>query len=160
MTREPPPSRWWGVLAIVAGVFPIGAALFGDDAKVHAPRWLVAMIGSMFVLAGLMLIRSASAPTRRPAADAMGSGLGVLLTSGFTVFAGWALFFSGGPRAWKMSGTLPLGWLPAWITDGLFYATLGAGALLCGILTAFAWRQLFRALASAASTPPGPSPLQ
>jgi hypothetical protein len=114
----------------------------------------------MFVLAGLMLIRSASAVTRPPATDVVGSGLGVLLTSGFTVFAGWALFFSGGPSAWKMSGSLPLGWLPAWGSAGLFYMMLGIGALLCVILTVFAWRQLVRAIASAGSGPPGPRGLE
>jgi hypothetical protein len=154
MAGEPAPSRWWGLLAITAGVFPIGAALFADDARIHAPRWLVAMIGGMFVLAGLMLIRSASGRTRPPAADVVSSGLGVLLTSGFMVFAGWALFFSGGPSAWKMSGSLPVGWLPAWVGAGLFYATLGVGAVLCVTLTAFAWRQLYRALASGTSGSP------
>ncbi len=86
----------------------------------------------MFVLAGLMLIRSARAgKPRRPEPDVVESGLGVLLTSGFTVFAGWALFFSGGPRAWKMSGSLPLGWLPAWVGAGLFYALMGVGVRSC-----------------------------
>ncbi len=32
-----------GLLVIAAGAIPIGAALFADDAKFHAPRWLVAM---------------------------------------------------------------------------------------------------------------------
>ena len=151
---EAPPNRWWGVLTIAAGVFPMGAALFADDAKIHAPRWLIAMVGGMFVLAGLMLIRSARAGASPPEPDVVESGLGVLLTSGFTVFAGWALFFSGGPRAWKMSGSLPVGWLPAWVGAGLFYATLGVGALLCVTLTAFAWRQLYRALATSDSPRP------
>ena len=38
---------------------------------------------------------------------------------------------------------------------GQFYAMLGAGALLCVTLTAFAWRQPFRALAPGASSSPG-----
>lgn len=145
---------------MAAGAIPIGAALFAGDAKFHAPRWLVGMIGRMFALAGLMLIRSASGVTRPRAADVVGSGLGVLLTSGFAVFAGWALFFSGGPSAWNMSGSLPLWLFPAWVSVALFYVMLGVGALLCVVLTVFAWRQLFRALASAGSGPPDPRGLE
>ena len=33
--------------------------------------------------------------------------MGVLLTGGFTVLSVWALLFSGGPKAWNVSGTLP-----------------------------------------------------
>jgi hypothetical protein len=142
-----------GFLVIAAGAIPIGAALFADDAKFHAPRWLVAMVGGMFVLAGLMLVRSASAAARPAATDVLGTCLGVLLTSGFTVLSGWALFFSGGPSAWSMSGSLPLWLLPAWVTTGLFYVLMGVGALLCVVMTLFAWRQLYRALATGASGP-------
>jgi hypothetical protein len=157
---EPPPSRWVGILVITAGAIPIGATLFADDAKFHAPRWLVAMIGGMFVLAGLMLVRSASAAARPAAADVLGPCLGLLLTSGFTVLSGWALFFSGGPSAWNMSGSLPLWLLPAWVTAGLFYVLMGVGALLCVVMTVFAWRQLYRALATGGSGPAGPRGLE
>ena len=160
MAGEPPPSRWVGLLVIAAGAIPTGAALFADDAKFHAPRWLVGMVGGMFVLAGLMLVRSASAAAQPAAADVVGSCLGVLLTSGFTVFSGWALFFSGGPSAWNMSGSLPFGLLPAWVGDGLFYMMMGVAALLCVVLTLFAWRQLYRALATAGSGPAGPRGLE
>lgn len=149
MAGEPPPSRWVGFLVIAAGAIPIGAALFADDAKFHAPRWLVAMIGGMFVLAGLMLVRSASAAARPAAADVLGPGLGVLLTSGFTVLSGWALFFSGGPSAWNMSGSLPL-WL------------LGVGHRRA-VLRADGSRRAplrYRALAARGSRPSGPRGLQ
>jgi polyferredoxin len=160
MTDAPPASPVWGVLAIAAGAIPIGAALFADGSKFQALRWLVAMVGGMFVLAGLMLIRSARAAARPPARDVAGYCLSVLLTSGFTVLAGWALFFSGGPSAWKMSGTLPLGLLPAWVSAGLFYGLMGVGALICVALNIFAWRQLCRALATAGSAASGPRGLQ
>lgn len=138
---------------MAAGAIPIGAALFADDAKFHAPRWLVGMIGSMFVLAGVLLLMSAGAAARRPETDVVGALLGALVATGFLVLSGWALFLSGGPRAWNMSGSLPLWLLPAWVSTGLFYALMGVGALLCVVLTVFAWRQLFRALAAAGSDP-------
>jgi hypothetical protein len=149
-----------GVVVMAAGAIPIGAALFADDARFHAPRWLVAMIGAMFVLAGLMLVRSAGAAVRSPAPDVAGSCLGVFLTSGFTVFSGWALFFSGGPSAWNVSGSLPLRLLPVWVSAGLFYVLMGVGALLCVVMAVFAWRQLYRALAAGGSGPPGPRGIQ
>jgi hypothetical protein len=145
---------------MAVGAIPVGATLFADDAKFHAPRWLVGMTGGMFVLAGLMLIRSARAAARPPASDVAGCCLGVLLTSGFVVFAAWALCFSGGPSAWNVSGPLPLWLLPAWVTAGLFYVLMGVSTLLCVVLNVFAWRQLIRALATTGSGVPGPRGLQ
>ena len=60
---------------MAAGVFPIGSAMIADDAKFHAPRWLVGMVGGLFVLAGLMLVR-ASAARPAPEADVVGAGMG------------------------------------------------------------------------------------
>jgi hypothetical protein len=76
----------------------------------------------------------------------LGAGLGVLLTGGFTVLSVWALLFSGGPRAWNVSGNVPLWLLPPWVGAALFYALLGVGVLTCATMTVFASRQLYRAL--------------
>ena len=155
MSGEPPPSRWIGILVIAAGVIPIGSALIADDAKFHAPRWLVGMVGGLFVLAGLMLVRASRGAPRAPEADVVGAGMGVLLTGGFTVLSVWALLFSGGPKAWNVSGSLPLWLLPAWVGAGLFYALIGLGVLLCATMTVFALRQLYRALGAPRSASPG-----
>jgi len=155
VTGEPPPSRWIGILVIAAGVLPIGSALLADDAKFHAPRWLVAMVGGLFVLAGLLLVRASRGTSRPPETDVVGAGMGVLLTGGFTVLSVWALLFSGGPKAWNVSGNVPLWLLPAWVGAGLFYALLGFGVLLCAVMTVFASRQLYRALGGARSASPG-----
>ena len=155
MSGEPPPSRWIGILVIAAGVLPIGSALLADDAKFHAPRWLVAMVGGLFVLAGLLLVRASRGTSRPPETDVVGAGMGVLLTGGFTVLSVWALLFSGGLKAWNVSGNVPLWLLPAWVGAGLFYALLGFGVLLCAVMTVFASRQLYRALGGARSASPG-----
>ena len=155
MAGEPLPSPWWGVLAIAAGVFPIGAALLAEDAKVHAPRWLVAMIGVMFVLAGAMVIRAGRGVARRPRADVGGALLGAAVATGFLVLSGWALFFSGGPSAWGVSGSLPLSWLPRWATTALFYVIQGAGGLVAVLVVAFAWRQLYQAVVGASGSRAG-----
>jgi uncharacterized membrane protein len=130
------------VVAIAAGVLPLGTALFADDARFHAPRWLVAMIGSMFVLAGVMLVRLGAPAAQRRAADVVGALLGAQVATGF---------FSGGPSAWGMSGTLPVALLPTWATTGLFYLLQGVVALICILVFAFAWRQLYRAVATTRS---------
>ncbi|HEY7140725.1 MAG TPA: hypothetical protein VIE44_11535 [Methylomirabilota bacterium] len=160
MASEPPPSRWVGVLVMDAGAIPIGAALLADDANLHGPRWLVGMVGGMFVLAGVMIARAAGAASRSPTPDVVGASLGVLLTSGFTVLSGWALFFSGGPQAWSVSGSLPLWLLPAWVGDVLFYILMGICALLCVVMALYAWRQLYRVVAAGGSGPPGARGLQ
>jgi hypothetical protein len=79
----------------------------------------------------------------------------VLLTSGFTLLSVWALLFSGGPKAWNVSGSVPLWLLPEWVGAGLFYALLGAGVLLCATMTVFALGQLYRALGAGGSASPG-----
>jgi hypothetical protein len=155
VSGEPPPSRWIGVLVIAAGAIPIGAALVADDAKFNAPRWLVGMVGGLFVLAGLMLVRGSRGAPRVPEADVVGAGMGVLLTGGFTVLSVWALLFSGGPTAWSVSGSLPPWLLPSWVGAGLFYALLGVSVLLCATMSAFACRQLYRALGVPRSAAPG-----
>jgi hypothetical protein len=157
---ETPARRWVGVLAIAAAAIPIGAALWADDAKFYAPRWLVAMVGGMFAVAGVLIIRAAAAPGWRPESDMIGSVLGGLMATGFTVLSGWALFFSGGPSAWGMSGSLPLWLLPPWASTGVFYLLLGVSALLCVVVTVYAWRQAYRALVAARSGAPGSSGLE
>jgi hypothetical protein len=52
-----PPSRWLGLLVMATGVVPIWASLFADAAQFRGPRWLVGMIGGMFVLAGVIVTR-------------------------------------------------------------------------------------------------------
>ena len=70
------------------------------------------------LLAGLMLVRASRGAPRAPEADIVGAGMGVLLTGGFTVLSVWALLFSEGPRAWNVSGNLPLWRRPAWVGAG------------------------------------------
>ena len=65
MSEKTPPPRWAGILAIATGAIPIGAALLADDASFRAPRWLVGMVGGLFVLAGLLLVRAARGAGRR-----------------------------------------------------------------------------------------------
>ena len=149
-----------GIVVIAAGVIPIGSALVGDDARFHAPRWLVGMVGGLFVLAGLLLARAARGAATPPVPDVLGASLGVLLTGGFTVLSVWALLFSGGPKAWNVSGTLPLWLFPAWVAAGLFYALMGVGVLLCVVMTVFASCQLARAIGAARSASSGPRRLE
>ena len=109
------------------------------------------MIGCMFVLAGVMLLRQAGPVAWNPGTDVAGTLMGALVATGFLVLSAWALFFSGGPSAWGMSGSLPVGMLPKRTTAWLFYLVQGAGAGVCILLFGFAWRQLYRAVVAARS---------
>lgn len=159
MKEKTPPSPWLGLVVVASGAVPIWASLFADDAQFHGPRWLVGMIGGMFVLAGVLVMRGAVA-ARGEVPDVLGALLGALVSTGFLVLSVWALFLSGGPRAWGVSGSLPFWLLPAWVTDLLFYLLMGLGVAVCAALTFFAWRQLGRAVGTAVSGPAGPRGLE
>ena len=145
-----PPRRWLGLVIVATGVVPIWASLFADDAQFRGPRWLVGMIGGMFVLAGVLVMRGAKTG-RGEEPDVLGALLGALVSTGFLVLSGWALVLSGGPRAWGVSGSLPLWLLPEWVTGTLFYVLMSFGLAICAVLTFFAWRQLYRAVAPTGS---------
>ncbi len=48
-----------GVVAILAGLFPIAAAtgiIQVDPDSMHAPRWIIGSAGGLFVLAGVAIL--------------------------------------------------------------------------------------------------------
>ena len=140
--------------------FPIGSALFADDARFHAPRWLVGMVGGLFVLAGLLLSDRRAAAAAPPEPDVVGAGLGVLLTSGFTVLVGLgAPLLRRAEGVERCPGACRSGCSRRGSAAGLFYARW-ASACSSAWLTVFAWRQLYRALGAARSASPGPRRLE
>ena len=94
-----PPRRWLGLVVIATGAVPIWASLFADGTQLHGPRWLLGMIGGMFGLAGVLVMRGARVG-RGGEPDVLGALLGALVSTGFLVLSGWAIALSGGPRAW------------------------------------------------------------
>ena len=162
VTGEPPPSRWVGILVIAAGMIPIGSALVGGRRQVsRAPlarrRWSAACS----FWRGCCSSRAArGAGHGLPVPDVLGASHGGAVTGGFTVLSVWALLFSGGPKAWNISGSLPLWLFPAWVAAALFYALMGVGVLLCVVMTVFASRQLARAIGAARSSLVGPRRLE
>lgn len=133
-----------GVVVIAAGLIPIGAAFFADDAGFHAPRWIVALIGAMFVLAGLAVMRR-PAGAEDAAADLSQSLLGAVIVTAFAVIMAWLLLFTS-PDEWQSSGSLPFQWLPGLVQNLLFYALLGTMTLLTTAFAVAAWLRVLRRL--------------
>jgi hypothetical protein len=135
-----------GVVVIGAGAAVIGAGLFGDDASLHAPRWVVAAVGATFVLGGLAILRAPGGDAPPPD-DVVQALLGALLLGGFALVCGWLLLFTA-REEWSVSG-LPVHWLPDVVLDVLFYGLVGGMALLVNGLAVAAWAHLVRRAAAA-----------
>ncbi|MGH7266226.1 MAG: hypothetical protein ACREMB_15470, partial [Candidatus Rokuibacteriota bacterium] len=146
-------SPLWGLVVIGAGLIPIAGAFFADDSRFHAPRWVVAVAGTIFVCAGLMIVAS---PTGKKAGEPTAHlGQTMLLAgilTGFAVVIDWLLLFTF-REEWTTSGNLPLGWLPDIVQDVVFYTLLGGAALF---VTGFALVMWLAALGQLAARLPGP----
>jgi len=142
-----------GLVVVGVGLVPIAGAVFADDSGFHAPRWLVALVGVMFVLAGLMIMRGPAADGNPPN-DLAQSLLGALILSAFAAIAGWLLLFTS-PGEWQSSGSLPLNWLPGVVQTLFFYALLGGVTLLLVWMALVTWRDVSRRLALRVPAPLG-----
>ncbi|MEM6327406.1 MAG: hypothetical protein AAF791_09840 [Bacteroidota bacterium] len=123
--RRPP--RLLGVLIVGMGLFITGIGLGVvpvDPATVHAPMWVLAVCGIVFVLGGISVI----AHDHRGVQTA--AGLTIVLALGLV--GGWVALF--GDSA-QMSGGLPF--LPRSLNVALGRGLFGFGALIC--FAFFAW---------------------
>lgn len=144
---------WLGLVFVAAGLFILGVALVADDAGFHAPRWVVAVIGGVAVLSGILVRRGdgGGAP-----GDGLATALLVtLLLTGFAVTILWVLL-EVAPGSGRVSTSLPFWFLvPAWVDRVFFYTLVGSFALLVGFLALAAWRDLLRRIAARVPGPLG-----
>lgn len=88
-----------------------------DPARIHAPRWVLGLIGGMFALSGLAILYfgianglgrgPGSAGERDPEAfSVIGWLLGLVIVGGMAVVAGWIAF---GPGERAFSGSIGVG---------------------------------------------------
>lgn len=128
-------SRWGlilcGLACVAAGVFPMLDALDffpGSAARIEAPRWMVLVTASLFILSGLYVLLLAlvgAGPAR-----VFGSILGVGMFLGLAAIANWVAF-GGGDRS-DCSGGLASGGfsVSGGVPDWECRAAFGYGALL------------------------------
>jgi concanavalin A-like lectin/glucanase superfamily protein len=162
-TAVPPSGRaderraptWLGVVYVVGGCIPIAIAALGIDAGFRVPRPVVAILGMLFVTAGLTVIRSAK--TQRasaPGGDLLVTFMGAVMLTAFAAIFGWLLLFTDRSE-WSGSGTFPLGWFPDLFQAVLFYGLLGGFVVAISVAALFTWRAVVRGVAARLPGPVG-----
>ena len=124
----------WGWLCVVLGLIPVLIALGvvgSNDPGVQAPAWVLVLSGTVFILAGLMILIGRSSRTNHL--------LAALLCACFGAVGTWVALFA---PAEGFSGGIPL------ISDSINLALgrwmFGLGAVLCFFISVYALRLYFR----------------
>jgi hypothetical protein len=131
------------------GILLLGVAAYAGDQQFHAPRWVVASIGVMLLLASVLVYRGGATDARQ--ADPVASLIGAGLLSAFALVMGWLLLFTS-PDEWSMSGPIPL---PRVVQAGIFYLLLGGMTLLVTGAAVATWRLALRGLGTYLPAPLG-----
>jgi hypothetical protein len=131
LQKAPPGFAW---LCIIIGVFPLLISLGvidPDRTGVHAPMWVLALSGMVFVIAGLMMLVGRN--------SRFNNLLAALLCMNFGTLGAWVALFA---PAEGFSGGIPL------LSDSFNLAlgrwVFGIGAALCFLVAFIALRQFFR----------------
>ena len=120
-----------GILCVVLGLVPVAIALGVipvSDAQLHAPMWIVALSGVVFIIAGCMIFLG-----NHTWANDLLAGVLCLL---FGVAGTWVAFFSSSDG---FSGGIPLLSQAANVTLGRW--VFGLGALLSFSISIYAFRR-------------------
>ncbi|MEM1055634.1 MAG: hypothetical protein AAGI52_08905 [Bacteroidota bacterium] len=126
-SHKNPPSPILGVLTLGMGLFvtAIGLGIVPvDPANVHAPMWVLAVCGLVFVIGGVAVLAHG-----RPGIQ---SAAGLTIVLAFGLVGGWVALFG---DAAQMSGGIPF--LPRALNVALGRGLFGIGAVLC--FAFFAW---------------------
>lgn len=123
----------WGWLFIVMG-FAVMAFSLGllpvDESMVGAPKWIVGIAGSIFAIAGLIMLLGEKSKINNLLAGCLLAGMGLI--------GGWVGLFGSDEG---FSGGLPF--LPDTVTISLARSVFGMGALICFLLAAYAFKLQF-----------------
>lgn len=126
--------RLAGLLCIALGLLPMSVALGWISVpatSLHAPMWVLALCGGIFVVAGIMMVLG-----NRSTLNDLLAGIICLL---FGIVGAWIALL--GP-AEGISGGLPF--LSAAANSTLGRWVFGLGALLCFAIAAYAFRLAFQ----------------
>lgn len=132
---------WFVVaLCVAMGLVIVTMSVFAGDEKFNAPRWLVALAGSGFVLAGMML----GLARARHAHPALYLFFGACLVTIFPVLGGWIALFATGPFTMSAGA----GGMSVHGEGGniLGRVAFGLGCLITLPFALWSWRRWFRAL--------------
>lgn len=130
----PPPHTFVGVACILFGLVPLAIALDlvpGAADRLHAPRWVAAMAGVVFIIAGCMALLQA----KRRLVDA----LAFVLLFLFGVIGAWVALFSPGGG---ITGGIPF--LSSDVNGTVGRVVFGLGAVLSFAMSLYALRMALR----------------
>lgn len=124
----------WGLVCIAMGCFPISVALGlvpTDEADVMAPMWVVALVGFVLLIAGLMILLANYSRAN--------DFLAGVLCLAFGAIGTWASLFSSSDGF--SGGLFFLSYEQNVILGRWFF---GFGALICFAISAYAFRRAAR----------------
>lgn len=142
-----PPLAMGGMILLM-GLLPVLAA-FGviptDDASWSAPRWIGAVAGGLFVVAGLFVLTKPTVDRLEPRLQKWILGLfPLLIVTGMAVIAAW-IGFAPGPRVFEggaVNGILGISWSSG--SGFLGRAAFGASAVFLIVITVIGWWKYLR----------------
>ena len=117
------------VISISAGLLPVEESLF------NAPKWIVALSGFVFMVAGIMMILGEKSGFNNLLAAALLVAMGTI--------GGWVALFGAGD---SFSGGLPFA--PDSANISLARTMFGFGALICYLMSVYAARLHFKKIKS------------
>lgn len=147
----------WGILASGLGLFIILLSLdviHADDSSFHAPRWVVAAVGLIFSLAGVLLAVSPSRSTTSQEAQSSSittsdqAGirfwLGAVVILLFALVFNWVAF-GPGEREFQGGITVPFGLFSVEVNETMGRAIFGIGSVMIDVIAAAVlWKWLRR----------------
>lgn len=146
-----PPSRRvtlvFGLLMVVAGtaIFLAAANIIPQpDEKFHAPRWMVALFGLAFFLAGWYIV-SLALPAPRTG-QALATATALTFITSMAIFLTWSTLT--GAEGWSSSlsvGPLTL-FLPQGLTRSIDRVVIGFFTLVMDVIAVVAWYSALRSL--------------
>ena len=126
-------SRLFALIPLLAGLFIIGVALWGDEAGMQAPRWVVAAAGGVFLMAGLAILGQ-----DLPWFSAVA---GALLVTMFGAVGSWVAF-GAGERQFSSSLSLPFVSITGPASELTGRLCFAPGAILLDALAIYLWLRL------------------
>lgn len=145
MNEEQANMMWIGLVCASIGLFIMVMSVADpDDSNFHAPRWIVAAAGALFLLAGLYLVKTHALD--KGAVNAHGAGHLVFMAVMFSLFgmiASWAAL-GPGERQFSSSVSFLFVTLPAGSDETLGRLCFLPGALIMDTIAAVLWVKLAR----------------
>lgn len=115
-----------------------------DPDKVHAPHWVIALAGAVFIFGGLAIGFRTN--------ELLVSLLGNLIVASFAAVAAWVALDGSSDQ---FSGGIPF--LPHEANVKIARVVFGGGAILCALMLIPGVRHLLRLVRGRTPTEPGPS---